>query len=76
MISKPKLALIAAIALAGITSPALAQTYATQNGWAYPQHERSFRSGRVYNYVPAEPGTNFYDGNQGNPSGSYYPGDY
>jgi hypothetical protein len=75
MISKPKLALIAAIALAGITSPALAQTYATQNGWAYPQHERSFHSG-VYNYVPAYPSTNFYDGNQDNSSGGYYPGDY
>jgi hypothetical protein len=75
MISKPKLALIAAIALAGITTPALAQT-TVQNGWAYPQQERSYRSGHVYNYAPREPGCNFYDGNQGSPSGGYYPGDY
>jgi hypothetical protein len=40
MISKTKLALIAAIVLAGIATPALAQTR-TQNGWTYPQQERS-----------------------------------
>jgi hypothetical protein len=77
MISKPKLALIGAIALAGIASPALAQTSTMQNGWAHPQQERSFRSGHIYNYVPADPGaTNLYDGNQGNPYGGAYPGDY
>jgi hypothetical protein len=77
MISKPKLALIAAIALAGIASPALAQSNTMQNGGANPQQERSFRSGHVYNYAPADPGsTNLYDGNQGNPSGGAYPGDY
>ncbi|MGA8613802.1 MAG: hypothetical protein WB760_19430 [Xanthobacteraceae bacterium] len=76
MISKPKLALIAAIALAGIASPALAQTSTMHNGWTAHQQERSFRSGRIYNYAPVDPGSNFYDGNQGNPNGSYYPGDY
>ena len=76
MISKPKLALMAAFALAGIASPALAQT-SMDNGWATPQQERSYRSGHVYNYAPADPrGTNLYDGNQGNPAGGAYPGDY
>jgi hypothetical protein len=75
MISKPKLALIAAIALAGAASPALAQTGTTQNGLAYPQQQRSYRSA-PYNYTPSDPAYNFYDGNQGNASGGYYPGDY
>jgi hypothetical protein len=75
MISKTKLALIAVIVLAGIATPALAQAR-TQNGWAYPQQERSYRSGQVYNYAPRDPGYNFYDGNQGNPQGGAYPGDY
>ena len=77
MISKPKLALIAAIAVASITSPALAQTSSTKNGWAQPQQERSLRSGHIYNYyAPGGPGsTNLYDGSgQGNPEGG--PGDY
>jgi hypothetical protein len=75
MITKPKLALIASIVLAGVASPALAQTSTTHNGWAYPQQERSYRSGHVYNYAPAEPGTNFNDGaGQGNPYGGM--GDY
>jgi hypothetical protein len=67
--SKTKVALIAAVAVLGMASPVLAQTYAPQ--------EPSYRSGPAYNYAPGDRGYsnyyNFYDGspsggNQGGPS--------
>jgi hypothetical protein len=58
MMSKAKLALIAAIAIASTASPVLAQTYVPRE-----------RSGPIYNYSPGDPGYsnyyNFYDGGQG-----------
>ena len=68
MTSKSKLFLIAAIAAVGLASPALAQS-TTQNSRANIHQERTLRS------VEAPAGTNLYDGNQGDPQGSYYPGD-
>lgn len=58
---KTKIALIAALAMASIASPVLAQTYIPQ--------ERSYRSGPLYNYTPGDRGYsnyyNDYDGSQG-----------
>jgi hypothetical protein len=64
MTSKSKLFLIAAVAAATLASPAFAQT-TTQS----THQERTLRSDQA----PA--GSNMYDGSQGDPSNSYYPGD-
>ena len=68
MTSKSKLFLIAAIAAVSLASPALAQS-TTQNSQADTHQARTLRSEQA----PA--GSNMYDGNQGDPQGSYYPGD-
>jgi hypothetical protein len=58
MMSKTKIALIAAIAMVTMASPVLAQTYVPRE-----------RSGPIYNYSPGDPGYsnyyNFYDGSRG-----------
>jgi hypothetical protein len=58
MMSKTKIALIAAIAMASMASPVLAQTYVPS-----PQ-------GPVYNYTPGDPGySNYYNFYNGGSSG-------
>jgi hypothetical protein len=65
MTSKSKLFLIAAVTAVTFASPAFAHS-TMQNG---TQQERTLRSEQA----PA--GSNLYDGAQGDPSNSYYPGD-
>jgi hypothetical protein len=62
--TKSKLFLIAAVAATTLASPAFAQS--SQNS---THQERTLRSDQP----PA--GSNFYDGSQGDPQGSAYPGD-
>jgi hypothetical protein len=64
IMTKSKLFLIAAVAAATLASPAFAQSTVQST-----HQERTLRSDQA----PA--GSNMYDGSQGDPSNSYYPGD-
>jgi opacity protein-like surface antigen len=64
--TKSKLFLIAAVAAATLASPAFAQSTMQST-----HQERTLRSDQAQ--IP--PGSNLYDGSQGDPNGSYYPGD-
>jgi|ERR1700683_216422 hypothetical protein len=64
MTNKSKLFLIAAVAAVTLASPAFAQSTVQST-----HQERTLRSDQA----PA--GSNMYDGSQGDPSNSYYPGD-
>jgi hypothetical protein len=64
--TKSKLFLIAAVAAVTLASPAFAQSTVQST-----RQERTLRSDQAQ--VP--PGSNLYDGNQGDPQGGSYPGD-
>jgi hypothetical protein len=74
MTSKLKLVLIAALAAVSLASPALAQT-TTQHGWGKANHERSLRSGNLFDRAPGGPGSTFNEGNQ-SPDPTAGAGDY
>jgi hypothetical protein len=61
MMSKTKIALIAAIAMASIASPVLAQTVPDQ----------TYRSGQFYNQAPSDQGQ-YTGGSEQNQGGSDY----
>jgi hypothetical protein len=74
MTSKLKLVLIAALAAVSLASPTLAQT-TTQHSSGKTHHERSLRSGNLFDRAPGGPGSTFNEGNQ-SPDPTAGAGDY
>ena len=87
MSNKLKLVLIGTIAAVSLASPALAKT-TTHHGRDTHQYSgmkhkakvqnvatRSLRSGQLYNYLPSDAGSNFYEGGR-SPDPTAGAGDY